>query len=71
MGQPKVIPIGAGMPGDMRILFGKPEDLSIPQFSKVSNVKDRQVDFLRSLKTFMTWINRVEISQNQILSTFC
>ena len=53
MRQPKVIPIADGMPRDMRIIFGKPEDLSISQFSKVANVQDRQVDLLRLLQTLI------------------
>jgi len=41
-----VIPIADGMPRDMRIIFGKPEELSISQFSKVANVQDRQMKIL-------------------------
>ena len=46
-----MIPIADGMPRDMRIIFGKPEELSISQFGKVANVQDRQVDLLRLLQT--------------------
>ena len=48
-----MIPIADGMPRDMRIIFGKPEELSISQFSKVANVQDRQVDLLRLLQTLI------------------
>jgi len=41
-----VIPIADGMPRDMRIIFGKPEELSISQFGKVANVQDRQMKIL-------------------------
>ena len=48
-----MIPIADGMPRDMRIIFGKPEELSISQFGKVANVQDRQVDLLRLLQTLI------------------
>ena len=48
-----MIPIADGMPRDMRIIFGRPEELSISQFGKVANVQDRQVDLLRLLQTLI------------------